>query len=95
MATNAGNMAHCATRPTACGLPPFAVLGQVQTLIRSSPRHSSGSEGGIALGEGNTLLVSLSTAKLVNGGILALRATFRLDSLVKNPHTDPFRAPSN
>ena len=27
-------------------------------------------------------------------GTLALRATFRLDSAVKNPHTDPFQTPS-
>ena len=27
-------------------------------------------------------------------GILALRATFRLDSPVKNPHTNPFQTPS-
>ena len=27
-------------------------------------------------------------------GTLALRATFRLDSLVKNPHTDPFQTHS-
>ena len=28
------------------------------------------------------------------GGTLALRATFRLDSPLKNPHTDPFQTPS-
>ena len=29
-----------------------------------------------------------------SGGNIALRATVRLDSPVKNPHTDPFQTPS-
>ena len=31
---------------------------------------------------------------VVKVGTLALRATFRLDFPVKNPHTDPFQTPS-